>query len=76
LTFSFTGSATNFTNSCKGFGQRIPKAQNLLVYGVGFYSFYDDYSMTYSNQRNGQAFQEDNFEINSSFVRNIAGQRM
>ena len=61
----------NFITSCAGvagncadgWGLRILNSNNLLVYGAGLYSFFDNYSTTCSNYGNGEACQARIFDL-------------
>lgn len=45
--FNFT-SSTNFTNNCDGYALRIIDSSDILVYGAGLYSFFDNYNTSCS----------------------------
>lgn len=52
-------------------GLRIYRSSNILVYGAGLYSFFDNYSTTCSNQGNGEQCQDRSFEVVSSSGINV-----
>lgn len=45
--FNFTNTTT-FTNNCDGYGLRILNSKDILAYGVGLYSFFDNYNTSCS----------------------------
>lgn len=47
-------------------GLRIVNSEDLLFYGVGLYSFFNNYSTSCSNQGNGETCQNRIFELDSS----------
>lgn len=46
----FEPSSNSSTNSANGWGLRILRSSNLLAYGVGLYSFFDNYSTACSQE--------------------------
>lgn len=44
-------------------GLRIVDSQDILVYGAGLYSFFNNYSTTCSNQGGGELCQDQIFEV-------------
>ena len=72
--YSETGAQASITaqpnstvaNNCDGFGLRILDSQDLLVYGAGFYSFFDNYNVTCSNQGNGETCQTQIFTLDGT----------
>ena len=53
-----TSNATNTTApNADGWGLRIVSSSNILIYGAGHYSFFDNYNVTCSNQGNGEVCQ-------------------
>jgi glucan 1,3-beta-glucosidase len=65
LGFNFTLGG-NVTNNCDAWGLRILDSSNLLVYGAGLYSFFDNYNTTCSDQGNGEACQSRIFSVEGS----------
>lgn len=51
---SFPNCAANDKLCRKSWGMRINNSQNVLVYGIGMYSFYDNYDQTCLNNQNCQ----------------------
>jgi glucan 1,3-beta-glucosidase len=60
--FNFTNN-TSYTNECDGFGLRIVSSEDILVYGAGLYSFFDNYNTSCSAAGNGEACQSSIFSI-------------
>lgn len=60
--FNFTNN-TGYTNECDGFGLRILNSQDVLVYGAGLYSFFDNYNTSCSAAGSGEACQSSIFSI-------------
>ncbi|KAK0301952.1 hypothetical protein LTR01_009060 [Friedmanniomyces endolithicus] len=54
-----------------GWGLRIVHSNNILIYGAGLYSFFNNYSTTCSNHGNGEVCQYRNFEVISSNAINV-----
>jgi len=50
-------------NVSDSWGLRIVNSQDLLVYGAGLYSFFDNYSVNCSNAGNGEVCQRHIFEV-------------
>ncbi|WPH02951.1 Hypothetical protein R9X50_00582300 [Acrodontium crateriforme] len=48
-----------------GWGLRILQSQDVIIYGAGLYSFFNNYSTTCSNQGNGEVCQNRIFEVQS-----------
>jgi len=51
-----------------GWGLRVVDSSDLLVYGVGLYSFFSNNNVTCSNQGNGEACQARTFGVENSAV--------
>ena len=49
-----------------GWGLRVVNSTEILVYGAGLYSFFDNYNVTCSNQGNGEACQKRIFSVEDS----------
>lgn len=60
--FNFTNN-TGYTNECSGYGLRILDSQEILVYGAGLYSFFDNYNTSCSAAGDGEACQSSIFSI-------------
>ena len=60
--FNFTNN-TGYTNECDGFGLRILNSEDILVYGAGLYSFFDNYNTSCSAAGSGEACQTSIFSI-------------
>jgi glucan 1,3-beta-glucosidase len=69
----------DFAASCAGqsgvcadaWGLRVINSQNILVYGAGLYSFFNDYSTSCSNQGGGENCQNNIFSIEGSSFSNV-----
>ncbi|KAL6702716.1 hypothetical protein ACN47E_000998 [Coniothyrium glycines] len=53
----FTPSTNSSVNAASGWGLRIVRSNNILAYGVGLYSFFDNYSTSCSDVGGGAACQ-------------------
>lgn len=61
----------DFTLSCSGvsgncaaaWGLRVLNSANVLVYGAGLYSFFDNYNVSCSQEGNGEACQARTFSV-------------
>jgi len=60
--------ATSGSNSANALGLRIVASTEILIYGAGLYSFYDNYDVNCSNQGNGEACQKRVFDDSTSAV--------
>lgn len=54
-----------FTTGQSGWGLLIDDSYDVLVYGAGLYSFFDNYNVTCSNQGNGETCQAGIFSIDT-----------
>lgn len=54
---AFTPAPSNSSNTASGWGLRIVRSNNILGYGVGLYSFFDNYSTACSAQGAGAVCQ-------------------
>jgi len=70
--FATVTMATNLTASNSsipsqnGWGLRVVNSSNVLIYGAGHYSFFDNYNVTCSNQGGGEVCQNHIVDIESS----------
>lgn len=55
-----------------GWGLRILDSSNVLIYGAGLYSFFDNYSTTCSDQGNGERCQNRIFSLEQSTGRGVS----
>ncbi|KAK4954126.1 hypothetical protein LTR28_006275 [Elasticomyces elasticus] len=59
----FPVAVVNGIPNADGWGLRILASQNILIYGAGLYSFFNNYSTTCSNQGNGEVCQNRIFSV-------------
>jgi len=70
--FANVSTATNLTASNSsipsedGWGLRVYNSKNILIYGAGHYSFFDNYNVTCSNQGGGEVCQNHIVDIQGS----------
>jgi glucan 1,3-beta-glucosidase len=57
--------ATRSENCGDGWGLRVLDSDNILIYGAGLYSFFDNYSTICSNAGNGETCQTQIFGIDT-----------
>ena len=56
----------------EGWGLRILDSSNILIYGAGLYSFFDNYSTTCSDEGNGERCQSRIFSLEMSTGRGVS----
>ena len=54
------------TGNCDAWGMRILDSEDIIIYGAGFYSFFDDYSTTCSDEAGSENCQSLIFDIDNS----------
>ncbi|GAB7348730.1 hypothetical protein MBLNU459_g7467t1 [Dothideomycetes sp. NU459] len=62
----FNTTSAGTSPNADAWGLRIVHSQDILVYGAGLYSFFNNYSTTCSNQGNGEVCQNRIFDVEDS----------